>query len=428
VRTSPSAGSGWDDELSTDPRAGAIAQRHPTVRAMDALICADRVLTGRAGHGYTDGGVIVEGDRITAVGTRTALQARSGDRMRVLSYPRSTLMPGLINSHVHLAFDTSGDPVRAFQASTPEQLLADMATRACLALRAGITTIRDLGDNGLVFRVRDEIASGARSGPRILASGPPLTVAGGRCWFFGGVVDDDDSIRAMVRRNAADGADLIKVMASGGQMTPGGAKMWQSQFTAEQLRVVVTEAAQAGLRVAAHAHGADAITAAVEAGVHTVEHCTWMSGPGQYDRREQIVRKMAAAGIFACAALSHNWSSLYDRLGPTRAAETFGRLAWMDGLGVPFIAGTDAGLPGAVFDNMAGALGLYSWLGFPADRIIEFATVNAASALGLADTTGQLAPGLVADLLVVEGDPLTTLDALHNVRMVMTSGTLHDCS
>jgi imidazolonepropionase-like amidohydrolase len=87
-----------------------------------------------------------------------------------------------------------------------------------------------------------------------------------------------------------------------------------------------------------------------------------------------------------------------------------------------FIAGTDAGLPGSVFDNFAGALGLYSWLGFPNDRIIEFATVNAASVLRLAAVTGQLVPGLAADLLVVEGDPLTTLDALHKVRMVMTSG------
>jgi predicted amidohydrolase YtcJ len=134
------------------------------------------------------------------------------------------------------------------------------------------------------------------------------------------------------------------------------------------------------------------------------------------------------AGIFACAALNQDWRAMYDRLGPIRAPRTFGRLAWMDALGVPFIAGTDAGLPGSVFDNLAGALGLYSWLGFPNDRIIEFATVNAASALGLAAVTGQLVPGLAADLLVVEGDPLTNLDALHKVRMVMTSGTVHHCA
>ena len=302
---------------------------------MRVLVCADWLLAGPAGRRLADGAVLVEGSRISAVGPRATLQARCGDQIRVLSYPGSTLLPGLIDSHVHLAFDTSADPVGAFQRANPEQLMSDMADRAALALRAGVTTIRDLGDNGLAFQVRDEIAAGARAGPRILASGPPLTVAGGHCWFFGGVVGDDDSVRAMVRRNAAAGADLIKVMASGGHMTPGGAAMWHSQFTADQLRVVVDEAARAGLRVAAHAHGADAITAAVEAGVHTIEHCGWMSGPGEYDRREQVARKMAAAGIFACAALSQGWRGMYDRFGPTRAAQIFARLPWMDALGVP---------------------------------------------------------------------------------------------
>jgi imidazolonepropionase-like amidohydrolase len=300
-----------------------------------------------------------------------------------------------------------------------------MADRAAQALRAGVTTIRGLGGSDLVFQVRDEIAPRARPGPRIVASGPPLTVAGGHCWFFGGVVDDNSSIRAMVRHHASAGAALIKVMASGGHMTPGGAETWQSQFTTDQLRTVVVEAEQAGLRVAAHAHGAEAITAAVDAGVHTIEHRTWMAGAGEYDRREDTARKMAATEIFACAALSQNWRALYDRLGPIRGPKTFGRLKWMDALGVPFIAGTDAGLPGSIFDNYAGALELYSWLGFPHDRVIEFATVNAAAALGLAAVTGRLAPGLAADLLIVEGDPLTTLDALHKVRMVMAAGTLY---
>jgi hypothetical protein len=121
---------------------------------------------------------------------------------------------------------------------------------------------------------------------RILAAGPPVTVRGGHCWFFGGDVDltgdGDAQLREQVRRNIDAGADLVKVMASGGQLTPGGAAMYESQFTTGQLGVIVAEARRAGLRVAAHAHGADAISSAVEAGVHTVEHCGWMSGPGSY--------------------------------------------------------------------------------------------------------------------------------------------------
>lgn len=363
--------------------------------------------------------------RIRAVGARAEVQRHACVHAPVLEFPRSTLLPGLINSHVHLAFDTSEDPVGAFQAASPEQLLAGIALRAAQALRAGVTTVRDLGDNGLVFGVRDAIAAGQLPGPRVLASGPPVTVPGGHCWFFGGEVTDEASIRDRVRRNVAAGADLIKVMASGGHLTPGGAAMFESQFSTEQLGVIVSEAKQAGLRVAAHAHGADAITSAVAAGVDTIEHCGWMSGPGTYDRREHVARQMAAKNIYACATFNQDWLAFFERLS-ARAPDIIARFSWMDDLGVPFIAGTDAGLPGSVFDNYAGALGLYAWLGFPNERTIEFATTNAAAALGLADTTGTLAEGLAADLLVVAGDPLTDLAALLDVRLVMTPNSVHE--
>lgn len=394
----------------------------------DTFISADRLLHGPAGQRLADAAVLVRDGRIVAVGRRAEIERHATADTRRYDFPGSTLLPGLINSHVHLAFDTSADPVGAFQRASPEQLLAGMAERADAAFRAGVTTVRDLGDDGTAFHLRDAIAAGERPGPRILAAGPPVTVRGGHCWFFGGDVDlsgdGDAQLREQVRRNIDAGADLIKVMASGGQLTPGGAAMYESQFTTGQLGVIVAEARRAGLRVAAHAHGADAISSAVEAGVHTVEHCGWMSGPGSYDRREQVASTMAAKGIYACAALSQNWLPLYQRLGD-RGPAVFGRLAWMADLGVPFIAGTDAGLPGSVFDNYAGALGLYPWLGFRTEQAIEFATVNAAAALGLADTTGQLAPGLAADLLVVAGDPLTDLDALRDVRLVMTPHATH---
>jgi imidazolonepropionase-like amidohydrolase len=200
--------------------------------------------------------------------------------------------------------------------------------------------------------------------------------------------------------------------------------MFESQFGTEHLKIIVAEASQHGLRVAAHAHGADAITSATEAGVATIEHCGWMTGPGTFDRREHVARQMAAKNIYACAALNQDWLPFYHRLGE-RADGVFGRFTWMDGLGVPFISGTDAGLPGSVFDNYAGALGLYPWLGFPHERTIEFATVNAADALGLSQTTGRIAQGLAADLLVVDGDPLTSLDVLYNVQLVVTPNLLH---
>ncbi len=228
----------------------------------------------------------------------------------------------------------------------------------------------------------------------------------------------------MVRDNAAAGADVIKVMASGGQMTPGGANMWEAQFSVEQLRVVVDEARVCGLPVAAHAHGADSIAAAVTAGVRTIEHCTWMIGAQQVGHREDVARQMSAAGIYACAALSRGWPGLVERMGPERAGKHFGRLPWMDSLGVRLITGTDAGLSGSGFDDFVGALGLYEWLGFSAAQIIQFATVNSAAALGLATTTGRVAAGLAADLVVVDGNPLTDLQALRAHRLIMVRGQI----
>lgn len=395
---------------------------------IDAVISARQVLLGPAGQAIHDGAVVVRAGLIVDCGRSDAVAARVSPQALKFDFPQSTLLPGLINSHVHLAFDTSDDPVGAYRAARHEELISGMAQRAAQALSAGITTVRDLGGPVDVFAVRDSIANGDRRGPRILASGPPLTVPRGHCWFFGGEVDlesdPQDALRDMVRRNASAGANLIKVMASGGHMTPGGPSMFESQFTTDHLRIIVAEADRLGLRVAAHAHGADAITSATEAGVATIEHCGWMTGPGAFDRREHVARQMADKHIYACAALNQDWLPFYHRLGD-RADGVFGRFTWMDSLGVPFISGTDAGLPGSVFDNYAGALGLYPWLGFSNERTIEFATVNAADALGLGQTTGRIAEGLAADLLVVDGDPLASLDALLNVKLVVTPSFIH---
>jgi len=381
------------------------------------------VLLGPEGERVEDGAVLVHDGTILAVGPHAELEPRRAPTTPVFDFPDSTLLPGLINCHVHLAFDARPDPVTTFQNSSREQLLEGMADRAGQALRCGITTLRDLGDDGTVFALRDAIAAGTRPGPRILASGPPLTVEGGHCHFFGGIVDDA-SLRTAVREHAAAGADLIKIMVSGGSITPGGAAMYESQFTLEQLRIVVDEACRAGLRVAAHAHGADAITDSVQAGVTTIEHCGWMIGPAEYDRREQVARRMAAQGIYACGAFSHDWERFYQRLGE-RGPKVFARFQWMDALGVPFIAGTDAGLSGSVFDRYALALAMYAWLGFANERILEFATINAADALGLAATTGRLAAGLASDLLVVDGNPLADIQNLDKVRLVMTPTSMY---
>ncbi|MHA6804006.1 amidohydrolase family protein [Salinifilum ghardaiensis] len=386
------------------------------------LITAERVLLGPAGQNLHDGAVLCDGDRIRAVGPRSELAQQAPAGTTREDHPHATVLPGLVNAHVHLAFDGGTEPVTALHQRDEPSLLAGMLERAQQALAAGVTTVRDLGDrDGAAFRLREAITREDLTAPRIVAAGAPLTVPRGHCWFLGGVVEHERDIRERIQRTAEQGADVIKVMASGGQLTPESPPMWQSQFTPAELALVVDEATRMGLPVAAHAHGSDAIAAAVDAGVSTVEHCTWMGADGP-DRREDVATTMAQTGIYACAASSRNWRALADKAGPEKAQAIYGRLTWMADLGVPLITGTDAGLPGSVFDDVVGALELYEYLGFSPAAILEMATTTSATALGLGDSAGRIAPGYAADLLVVPGDPRADLAVLRHPHRVLARG------
>lgn len=361
-----------------------------------------------------DGAVLVRGKEIAAVGRRQDVLRQAPEAVRH-EFPESTLMPGMVNAHVHLVFDASKDFLKNFEAATDDELRAGATGRLAQLLSSGVTTARDLGD-------RDHLVLSLKSDVRVLSAGTPLTVPGGHCHFFGGEVASDDDIRALIDKNAAAGANLIKVMASGGQVTEGGANMWESQFDARQMALIVEHAGRYGLPVAAHAHGADAIEASVAARVSTIEHCTWMTGPGQLDLRESVARQMAANGIAACPTTSRNWRLMVDRLGEERAGQVYGRLPWLRDHGVPLAAGSDAGLPGSTFDDPVAPMGLYEWLGFTRTDILRQVTCDAADALGLGEVTGRLIAGYDADLLVVGGNPLHDLSAMGTVEFVMARG------
>jgi len=385
------------------------------------LISAGEMLTGPAGGRIPDGAVLVTEDRIVAAGARRDVEALAPRGTRRADYPNGCLVPGLVDGHVHLAFDPDGDPLAAVQVSEAELVLR-MAGHARQMLAAGVTTVRDLGDSRrLTVALREAIAAGQIPGPRILAATTPLTAPGGHCAFLGGEVGSAEAIRELVQANAAAGADVCKVMASGGHLTPSGPAMWESQFSAEELGVIVREAHALGLPVAAHAHGTDAIVAAVHAGVDTIEHATFVHGAG-FEVPLATVSRIVEQGIFVCPAISRNWRGFGQRFGEQFAEEFLARLRWMDEQGVKLAAGTDAGIPGASFSAYVDGLEAFAHAGMTTERIIEIATVQAAAALQLAGTTGQLAPGLSADLLVVDGNPLDDLGALRAVRLVLAKG------
>lgn len=389
------------------------------------LIGAGQVVVGPAHNRFPDGAVLVEGDSIAAVGPRASVAAKAPNAT-IIDYPHATLLPGLINCHVHLAFGVGVGALTALQEETDDaRLLLAMAGRARQVLDSGVTTARDLGDRGaLAVRLREAIAAGQVPGPRLLTATAPLTPVGGHCWFLGGAIDDltdPDLLRTAVRRAETAGADVVKVMASGGGTTAGGAAMWESQFTTDQLKVLVDESHRIGLPVAAHAHGTDSIVSAVAAGVDTIEHCTWMSGGPAFAPREavsEVVDRIVGAGISVCPAHSYDWQFFVQMAGEEAATELLGRLRWLADRGVNLIAGTDAGL--APFGDL-GLPRLADWA-FPPEWILDMATTRAADALGLGATVGSLQCKFSADLLVVNGDPLRDITALHDVEMVMARG------
>ena len=394
------------------------------------VITADRVLVGPAATMVGGGAVLLDADRIVAVGPTPDVLATlehhgaqlhlDGEQVQTLDFPGCTITPGLIDAHVHLAFDGSADPVSSVVRAGPDELLLAMAGRAARLLSCGVTTARDLGDRGRgTLTLRDAIARGDLEGPRLFAATTPLTSRRGHCWFLGGEVDTPEQIDDLIDANAAAGADLIKVMASGGALTPGGPSMWEGQFDRTALDAVVARARHWNLPVAAHAHGTHTITDCVQAGVSTIEHCSWRT-ESELLFDEGTVGDIIARDVAVCRCVSGDWRLFLQQLGDN-APPLVDAIQRMRAAGVRFIGGTDAGVPGARFDDYVGMLEFFEEVGFTRPEILDMATGNAATALGLHDT-GHLTAGARADLLVVAGDPVTEIGALRRLELVVAGG------
>src|ERR1700759_105118 len=261
----------------------------------DKVLTAPRVIAGE--QTVSDGAVVIGDRTVSWAGPAAELPAEYAGLPRS-DYPGGTILPGLIDSHVHLGFDGGPDPVGRMRAETDAQQLVLMLRSARELLGVGVTTARDPGARAyLDVVVRDAIADGLAPGPRMVVANSPVTVTGGHCWFMGGEADSEDDLRRIVRSHHKHGADLIKVMATGGFMT-GGSAPWYAQFSAEQLAVVVAEAKRLDKAVAAHAHGIEGIRRAVEAGVTPIEHCSFVTETNERQFDERLGGQIAAGGIF----------------------------------------------------------------------------------------------------------------------------------
>jgi imidazolonepropionase-like amidohydrolase len=355
--------------------------------------------------------IAIEADRIEGcgsdIGGGTPLDA-----------PGCTVVPGLIEAHAHLCFDATPGWRATFDGDTPARMLLRMAGNGRRMLEAGITTVRDLGaPTPLAIELRDAIASGLVEGPRLLVSGAPITTTGGHCWFMGGECDGEPGIRKAVRERVKAGVDWIKVMATGGNMTPR-TNTFAPQFTVDELRACVEEAHRLRQRVTAHAHGIEGIRVATEAGVDGIEHCSFTT-PGGYEFDQNLIDAIAARGIVVSPTVSigfRRWPDDGRREQRARILKSF-----FDS-GCPVVMSTDCGIPGVPHEALAAGMEvLCEATGATPVDILRLATSRSAELLGLKDL-GVIAPGAIADLLIVEGDPTANLADLERVRYVIRAG------
>lgn len=334
--------------------------------------------------------------------------------------PEGTLVPGFVEAHGHLSFGYAHDHetvrTRAEHAQ-PEALRVDIRRHAQEALRGGVTTLRDCGDRDFTsLAVRDEIARGDIPGPRVLASGPPVTTPGGHLNWCGGAVAEGSDVGAAVDRLHAEGADHVKVLASGGGMT-AESDPHRPQFSKAQLDLLVARAAAHGMRVAAHAHSSDAIALCVEAGVHTLEHCSWKGPDGSIDLRLDVVDEIARRGISVVItmagihrALLPGWphaAETRDALVGSATGELYGDFGWARTMlerGCDLVVASDAGVRFTPFTGFPDSIrcGIAA-LDISALRAIDMATAAAARAVGLPGEAGTIAPGRTADLVLLGG-------------------------
>jgi imidazolonepropionase-like amidohydrolase len=401
--------------------------------AVPGAVRCGKLLDVRAGHMLSDQVVVFDDTgAITAVGPAASTRVPTG--VSAIDLSSATCLPGLIDVHTHITADPSASGYEGLGISAPREAVTGVKN-ARITLHAGFTTIRNVGAGSYTdVAVRDGINAGQIEGPRMLVSGPPLSITGGHCDNnllpfeyhdkAQGVADGPWAARAKVREVIKYGADVIKVCASGGVLSKGD-QPGTPQYSFEELQAIAVEAHKLGRKVAAHAHGTQSIKDAINAGIDSIEHSSLIDDEGialakqhgtylDFDiyNDDFILQEGAKAGMLPESIEKEKKIGRLQR-------ENF-RHAWESGTKMAFA--TDAGVyPHG--DNAKQFAKMVEWGMKPIDAI-QAATINAADLLGWASKVGAIEPGHYADIIAVNGDPLSNVRILESVKFVMKGGAV----
>ena len=374
---------------------------------------------GRAQVAEAETGILIESGLIRRVDRLEAFEEeRRGGKVEIIDAGDSYVLPGLIDAHLHLSFSSSAQPLDQLYGDDEATVLLRMVRAAQMELRSGVTTVRDSGSKGMsILQLRDFIHRGELEGPDILAAGMPLTITGGHCNFCGLECDSREEAVKAVRLLCKQGVDYIKVMVSGGNMTPGSDSLIDP-YDLDTLKAIVCEAHERGKKVSGHVHSVIGVENAVEAGFDTLEHCSFKTPEGA-DYREEL-----AAGK-AYVLPPEEAAPLPDKVAMWGAFQKsrFDTTEAMYRAGVKIIAGTDAGCKNTRFDEFYLTLNLlHEKVHMTKEDVLLSATARAADALGISHLAGAVEAGRQADLLFVKGNPLDNLLNLKQPEMVLKRG------
>jgi imidazolonepropionase-like amidohydrolase len=406
----------------------AVGAQQPSNRT---IIKAGHLLDVKTGNTLTGQAIVIDADKIASVTPLADVKISSGDT--VIDLSRATVLPGLIDAHTHLTMNPSFG-YETLGISIPREALIG-AHNARITLEAGITTVRNVGAHGYAdVALRDAINDGDVPGPHMLVSGPFMSITGGHCdndllpyeyhATFAGTADGVEGVQHKTREIIKYGADLIKVCATGGVLSKGDDPN-AAQYTLEEMKAIVADAHRLGRKVAAHAHGAQGVIWASEAGVDSVEHGHLMN--------DEAIATLKKNGTYLVPTLYLiDWQREnaakanlpeYSRRKMELVSETAkNNIRKAIAAGVKIGMGTDA----AVYPHGLNAheIAVYVTLGMTPLQAIQTATINDADLLGWTDKVGTIETGKWADIIAVDGDPLQDVTTLQHVKFVMKSGAV----